>query len=199
MKKRNQLLSPIIDRRRWLVWVWLIFTVALAAWQFVFVVRLISEPQLLITDPDLASRFLRMVHYENYTLIASLIGGGIALFLLLRKEQQKAAAQQEFFATFTHEIKTAIAGIKLRAERIQSGSSKDLSPSFREDMVKDLNRLDLSLENSLFLAREKEDGLFTERISLSKSRATYAAVFFRRLFEKIYEFNNLRVSKSRNS
>lgn len=161
----KQFASPIIDRRRWLVWVWLIFTVALAAWQFLFVVRLISDPQLLLNDADLASRYLRMVRYENYTLIASLIGGGIALFLILRQEQRKAIAQQEFFATFTHEIKTAIAGIKLRAERIQSGNPKDLSPSFREDMVKDLNRLELSLENSLFLAREKEDGLFIQSIS----------------------------------
>lgn len=163
-RSTQQLTSPIIDRRRWLVWVWLIFTVALATWQFIFVVQLIGDPQLLINDPELARRYLRMVRLENYTLILSLIGGGIALFLLLRKEHQKAVAQQEFFATFTHEIKTSIAGIKLRAERIASGSTKDLSPSFREDMVKDLNRLELQLENSLFLARAEESSLYFEKI-----------------------------------
>ena len=153
------------DARRWLVWLWLIFTVALATWQFIFQLRIIENPELLLATGTEGKRYVRMVQYENITLILSLIGGGIALFLVLRRERSKSQALQEFFATFTHEIKTSLAAIKLRAESLQ-GPKKELGPWYREELLGDLNKLQIQLENSLFLARGEQDQLLTEKLSL---------------------------------
>lgn len=157
--------SPIIDKRRWMVWVWVLFTIALASWQFMFLVSLLSDPAALLSQTEESQRYLRMVYYENFTLILSLLLGGGALFILLRKEHQKALAQQEFFATFTHEIKTSIAGLKLRLERLQKENTKELSFQAREDLMNDLSKLEVQLENSLFLARGNEDQLLTEKLN----------------------------------
>jgi len=148
-----------------MVWVWVLFTIALATWQFVFVVRLLTTQAEFSPVTEQSQRYLKMVYYENFTLILSLLLGGGALFILLRKEHQKALAQQEFFATFTHEIKTSIAGLKLRLERLQKETTKELSFQAREDLVNDLSKLELQLENSLFLARGNEDQLLTEKLN----------------------------------
>lgn len=158
-------MRKIRDARRWLVWLWLIFTVALATWQFIFQTRIIGNPEILLSSDVEARRYIRMVTYENAALIFSLIGGGVALFLLLRRERSKSQALQEFFATFTHEIKTSLAAIKLRAESLQ-GPKKELGPWYREELLGDLNKLQIQLENSLFLARGEQDQLLTEKLSL---------------------------------
>jgi signal transduction histidine kinase len=152
--------------RKFLAWTWLVFTVALATWQFVFVSRLLANPEMLSSSEHGAQKFLRMVHYENLTLILSLILGGGSLLVLLRREKQKVVAQNQFFATFTHEIKTSLAAIKLRVETLQGADQKELSLWSREELLQQLTKLEIQLENSLHLAQGAKDPLFIEPIGL---------------------------------
>ncbi len=163
-------MKRIPDLRWSMVWGWLLFTLALAIWQFVFQMRLINNPSLLTSTDAGEKRFLRMVQYENVTLLLLLVAGGVGLFILLRQERLKSRVQSEFFATFTHEIKTSLGAIKLRAENLHNFKAgvpnKELGPWYREELLNDLNRIQLQLENSLFLAVGTEDQLVVEKLSL---------------------------------
>lgn len=156
----------VLDFKQFLIWLWLVFTVTLAAWQFTFQLRLVSDPSLVTGNNHESRRYLRMIQYENITLLIMLMAGGGALFVLLRRERQKSRAQNEFFATFTHEIKTSLGAIRLRTEALQSGRPREMGWYSSEELQGDLNRLQLQLENSLFLAQGKQDPFLIERLSL---------------------------------
>ena len=73
---------PLKDYRMWLIGIWLLFTVTLSSWQYVFVSRLFSQ----LSEQRLQgvfSHYLRMVRLESASLIRALVLGGIGLFVLL--------------------------------------------------------------------------------------------------------------------
>src|SRR6266853_703402 len=123
-----------------LVGLWVVFTVTLAGWWLVFGLRQLDLlNRLNLEGAADFHRHYQMLLWEGSILIISLIGGGLALFYYARREQRRHAQVEEFFAAFTHDAKTALTTL----------------------------RLQLQLENSLFLVNLTRGAFFLEPISLS--------------------------------
>src|SRR5882672_4109241 len=159
-------------KRNWvviaLVGLWVAFTVTLAGWWLIFGLRQLD----LINQSNLEGavqlhRHYQMLLWEGGILIVSLIGGGAALFYYARREQRRHARVEEFFAAFTHDAKTALTSLRLQAESLREDFA-DAGPNpLLERLLSDTLRLQLQLENSLFLVNLTRGAFFLEPINLS--------------------------------
>lgn len=149
--------------------VWLLTTVALAGWWMVFglhqlqrVAGLGAQPlpvQLLAAEVE---RQHRMLLSEGSTLIALLLIGGATLLYYIHTEIRRAQKIQEFFAAFTHDLKTSLASLRLQAESLEEDLQDSGQAKIARRLVKDTVRLELQLENSLLLASPDDSRLVLE-------------------------------------
>lgn len=149
-----------------LILFWLLFTVTFAVWWFMFSIDNIS----LLTElqPENVEHWLRqkrMVLWEGSAWLVLLVGGGVALVMLVQQEKMRVRRIREFFASFSHDVKTSLASLRVQAE-----SLKDEAPSspILDRLIGDTVRLQLQLENSLFLASQDDLSLYIERLRLSE-------------------------------
>src|SRR3989441_6966031 len=158
-------------KRNWiviaLVGLWVAFTVTLAGWWLIFGLRQLD----LINQSNLEGavqlhRHYQMLLWEGGILIASLIGGGLALFYYARREQKRHAQVEEFFAAFTHDAKTALASLRLQAESLREDFAQSEANPLLERLLSDTLRLQLQLENSLFLVNLPRGKFFPQLIRL---------------------------------
>jgi len=159
--KRRELIKMI------LIVIWLVFTVAFAVWWFFLSVSHIS--QLAELQPERLEhweRQKRMVIWEGSTWILLLALGGAALVVLVQREKLRAKGIREFFASFSHEVKTSLASLRVQAEALQDDLGQQSSPILNR-LVGDTVRLQLQLENSLFLASQDNLQLFVQSLRLS--------------------------------
>lgn len=150
-----------------LVGLWVVFTVTLAGWWLVFGLRQLDLIKRLSLQgaPDL-HRYYQMLMWEGGILIASLIGGGLALFYYAQREQKRHAQIEEFFAAFTHDAKTALASLRLQTEALREDFAAAGPNPLLDRLLSDTLRLQLQLENSLFMVNVKAGKLFFEPIKL---------------------------------
>jgi len=160
-RKRNRIVIALVG-------LWVVFTVTLAGWWLVFGLRQLNLlNQSKLEGAVQLHRHYQMLMWEGGVLIASLIAGGLALFYYARREQKRHAQVEEFFAAFTHDAKTALASLRLQAESLREDFA-DAGPSALLDrLLSDTLRLQLQLENSLFLVNLPRGTLFLEPIRLS--------------------------------
>ena len=151
-----------------LVGLWVVFTVTLAGWWLVFGLRQLDLIKRLSLQgaPDL-HRYYQMLMWEGGILIASLIGGGLALFYYARREQKRHAQIEEFFAAFTHDAKTSLASLRLQTEVLREDFANAGPSPLLDRLLSDTLRLQLQLENSLFMVNVRGGKLFFEPIKLS--------------------------------
>lgn len=147
--------------------VWLIFTLALASWWFIFGLRQADGPAVH-----------RMLVAEGTALIASLLVGGAALLYGIRREQARHNAIEEFFAAFTHDLRTSLASMRLQVESLDEDLQErgEQNPLLKR-LLSDSVRIQLQLDNSLFYANRKRGKLFIERVSLRKTVESIAREF----------------------
>lgn len=150
-----------------LVALWVVFTVTLAGWWLIFGLRQLD----LINQSNLEGavqfhRHYQMLLWEGGILIASLIGGGLALFYYAHREQKRHAQVEEFFAAFTHDAKTTLASLRLQAESLQEDYANSEPNPLLDRLLRDTLRLQLQLENSLFLVNLTRGKFFLEPIVL---------------------------------
>ena len=160
-RKRNRIVFALVG-------LWVVFTVTLAGWWLIFGLRQLD----LINQSNLENavqlhRHYQMLLWEGGILIASLIGGGLALFYYARREQKRHAQVEEFFAAFTHDAKTALASLRLQAESLREDFAASESNPLLERLLGDTLRLQLQLENSLFLVNLPRGNFFLEPIRVS--------------------------------
>src|ERR1051325_4844671 len=151
-----------------LVGVWVVFTVTLTAWWLIFGLRqleLINQSNL--ENAAQLNRHYQMLLWEGGILIASLIGGGLALLYYARREQKRHAQVEEFFAAFTHDAKTALASLRLQAESLREDFASSEANPLLDRLLSDTLRLQLQLENSLFLVNLPRGKFFLQPIRLS--------------------------------
>src|ERR1700737_3004770 len=103
-----------------------------------------------------------MLLWGGGILILSLIGGGLALFYYARREQKRHAQVEEFFAAFTHDAKTALASLRLQAESLREDFGNAEHSPLLDRLLGDTLRLQLQLENSLFLVNLTRGAFFLE-------------------------------------
>ena len=161
-------LKANVPRALFFVAAWILFTVALLGWWVSFVLRHFTR--LAALDPDaypMIATHQRMLVWEGSALVLLVVGGGIALLYYIWREPQRNQQLKQFFATFTHEIKTPIASIRLQAESLREDLKSSEEAKLTERLLKDTVRLEHQIENSLFLANLEEfDTLHMEHLSL---------------------------------
>lgn len=146
--------------------VWLVFTVSLVVWWIYFgisqVNRLISIEHSLAED---LVRYQKMLLWEGIAMIISIVFGAGAIFYYIYREMRASKRLQLFFTTLTHEIKTPLAGLKLKAEVLMEELKSNKDQQLVQKILGDVGRLNLQLENSLFLAQQ--GSAFVETVPLS--------------------------------
>ncbi len=159
--KRNRIIIALVG-------LWVVFTVTLAGWWLVFGLRqldLIKQSKLEAANK--LQQHYQMLMWEGGILIASLIGGGLALFYYAHREQKRHAQVEEFFAAFTHDAKTSLASLRLQAESLREDFVGAEHNPLLDRLLSDTLRLQLQLENSLFLVNLPRGKFFFEPIKLS--------------------------------
>lgn len=131
---------------------WLVFTMSLASWW-------------LMVGLTVAGRH-RMFLWEGGTFIVVLLGGGIAILIAIHREDRRRQALEMFFMSFTHDLKTSLASVQLQAEGLREDHAG--SPETRgqiDRLLADVVRLQIQLENSLFVA-QPDGRLLTEHLDV---------------------------------
>src|ERR1051325_8057276 len=151
-----------------LVALWVTFTVTLAVWWLIFGLRQLDLlTQFHVEQYDQLQRHYQMLLWEGGILIASLVGGGLALFYYARREQKRHRQVEAFFAAFTHDAKTALASLRLQAESLKEELGATPNPLL-DRLLQDTLRLQLQLENSLFLVNLPTGRLLNQPVRIGQ-------------------------------
>jgi len=150
-----------------LIAAWLLFTVTFALWWFKFSTENISllaqlEPERM----EHWARQRRMVLWEGASWVVLLVLGGLALIALVERERLRGKRIKEFFASFSHEVKTSLASLRIQAEALKE--SGEQSGPILERLIGDTVRLQVQLENSLFLASQDNLQIYIQSLSLNE-------------------------------
>jgi len=159
--------------------IWLVFTISLASWWMIFGLR---QADTLRQVDQARSQKLAKVHHmllwEGGALIASLAGGGAALLYGIHRERRRHGAVEEFFAAFTHELRTSLTSLRLQVESLQEDfHEKGEQNVLLDRLLKDSVRLQLQLDNSLFYANRHKGKLYIERLALRRTIESIAVEF----------------------
>jgi signal transduction histidine kinase len=141
--------------------IWFVFTVSLSGWWVIFGLQQIDNLMELKHDGiDILVRHQKMLLWEGGALFVSLVLGGSALAYFMVRERRQSEQVQRFLATFTHELKTPLASLRLQAESLQdSRGSPEHSQALLQRLVADTARLTLQLNNCLFVADATSKGI----------------------------------------
>ena len=121
----------------------------------------------------------RMIVWEGIFLLGVVFAGGLALILLSYRDYQRHERLRVFFSTFSHDLKTSLSILRLKTDLLLeqiAEESTDLDPSLIETLTNDISRIDLQLENSLWLSRG-EPQLQIRPVRISKSVAELRSEF----------------------
>lgn len=144
---------------------WLIFTLSLVCWWFIFVLENFGQDA-----GENLSRQHRMLFYEGFTLVLTVVIGGIVMTWLSYRDDQRHQKVKLFFANFSHDIKTSITRLRLQAdilrEKFEGDQSLKNNKGFQR-LLRDINQLDLQLENSLFFSHADETKFYIEQLDLA--------------------------------
>jgi signal transduction histidine kinase len=142
---------------------WFLFTFAMVAWWWVFSLQQLDLMASEVPREKYES-LRRMLLWEGPILLAFILGGGSALLTLTNRERRRSLQLRMFFSNFSHDLKTSISRLRLRTELLAENSR---SPELQQ-LIQEASRLDLQLENSLWVAKGEEQSLSSQQISLSE-------------------------------
>lgn len=147
-----------IDIKTLLATIWLLFTLSLVIWWWIFVLTESSRIQ---------DSTYRMIIMEGTVLIMSILLGGIFLVLFTYRDFKRHESLKLFFSNFSHDIKNSIARLRLQAEILQEESDQSQNQVLIR-LVSDINRLELQLENSLIFANLENKKTSIDSVKLSE-------------------------------
>lgn len=151
---------------------WLVFTVSLASWWLAVGLQQAS----LGADTARAGELRRMFVSEGIVFIGLLVAGGVALLIAIFLERRRQRDVEHFFMTFTHDLKTSLASLLLQAESLREDLTSAAGNPNLDRLTKDARRLQLQLENSLYIA-QPDGRLLMERVPLQRELARMADHF----------------------
>jgi signal transduction histidine kinase len=155
--------------------IWLVFTLTLSGWWLIFGLKQIDLiSHLQNAEGSLILRQHRMLVLEGSVLLGLLLGGGVALAYYIIVETRRASQIQRFFAAFTHDLKTSLASLRLQGEALSEDLKDSEHRGLLRRLIKDQVRLELQLENSLFISNTENSKLYLEKISLAEALSSLA-------------------------
>lgn len=142
---------------------WLIFTFSMVSWWWIFSLR-----QLDILASEIAEekygRLRWMLFWEGSFLLAFIFVGGTALLVLTSRERSRNLRLRLFFSNFSHDLKTSLSRLRIRTEVLAQSTNSVAA----QELLEEASRLDLQLENSLWMARGEEQNLHLRELSLGE-------------------------------
>jgi signal transduction histidine kinase len=111
---------------------------------------------------------------EGATFFVVIAAGGLALVVAIRREHARRHSLETFFMSFTHDLKTALASVQLQAEGLREDWPETTRPAGLDRLLADTVRLQIQLENSLFVA-QPDGRLLAERIDVGRAIDRLAA------------------------
>ncbi len=142
--------------------VWFLFTFSMVFWWWIFSLHqldLMSE----VVDAAKYTSVRRMLLWEGAVLVSAVFFGGLMLVVLTYRERRRNEQLRNFFSNYSHDLKTSLTRLRLRTEVL---AEKNPSAQFQK-LLEETSRLDLQLENSLWLARIDSQKLSLEKIKIS--------------------------------
>jgi signal transduction histidine kinase len=134
---------------------WVLVTVSLASWW-------------LALGLSMTTRFHRMFIWEGAAFIALLVAGGAVIVLAIQREQRRRRALDTFFMSFTHDLKTSLTSLQLHAESLGEDWPSGVDRRTLDRLLADTIRLQIQLENSLFVA-QPDGRLLQERVDARRA------------------------------
>lgn len=145
---------------------WLLFTLSFAIWWMIMGLNQIEQIQALLQEQTLElDRQRRILIWEGASWMILLVAGGVSLIALLIREDHRSANLRNFFAHFSHDLKTSITSLRLQAESLAEDFAHQEHPALPR-LLKDTARLQLQLENSLLLSSNEAQKTFFEEIEM---------------------------------
>lgn len=145
------------------VLLWILFTTSMIGWWWFYGIEQISMP---LESLDLDKR-RRMLFWEGSFFLLAQVLGGIMMFYLMKREETKHKSIRNFFAGFSHDLKTSISRLRLQSE-VLSEDEKFKNNKQIVRLVKSINQLDLQLENSLWMSQLESIKTLKENFPISK-------------------------------
>lgn len=140
----------------WLAAAWTLFVVGLASWWMMFSLRLVEQFSVVYPGHvDEIRRHKLMLMSEGSILVVALVAGGVALLVYMIRERAALSSVRDFFVTYTHDLKTALASLRLQTESLYEDLKDQPQKSLLIRLMQDVARLEVQLENSLLLADPK--------------------------------------------
>lgn len=145
------------------IFIWMLFTTSMIGWWWFYGIDQLSVP--LESFEYLKRR--RMLLWEgSFFLIAQLIGGFL-MYYFMKQEDIKNTSIQHFFAGFSHDLKTSISRLRLQSDVLgEDEKFKNNKQILR--LIKNINQLDLQLENSLWMSQLGAIKTLKESFPISK-------------------------------
>jgi signal transduction histidine kinase len=111
-------------------------------WWIIFFITNISD--------DKGNRYTRMIITEGGFFIVLIFLGLAIIYRILRHEIALKQQFKDFFSSFSHELKTPIASVKLQLETMQAHTlEEEQRRKLLGNMLEDMEKLELSLDNIL--------------------------------------------------
>lgn len=141
--------------------IWLGLTGTMILWWMYFAVGLLEK------SPFHEPRHRQMLYSEGATLLILLLLGGATLIYLILHENKRRDLLSQFFSAFSHDIKTSLASLRLQVEGLREETLPTTANKTLSRLLGDTSRLQLQVENSLYLGRERKPTLFIEDIEMA--------------------------------
>lgn len=109
-------------------------------------------------------RMRRMFFWEGGFLLGILTLGGVVLVYLTFHHQARHERLKTFFSIFAHDLKTSMSRLRLQADLLEEKSA-GRDPRLAA-ILKDIRRLDLQLENSLWMSQLESGPLLLQKTRL---------------------------------
>ncbi len=146
---------------RWvfgIILAWLIFVMSLAGWWLYFGITTLSQAAGYGLPSEM-HRHQRMLFTEGMVLMVSLLVGGIALFYFTYSTYREKSVKEIFFASFTHDLKTALFRLQLEVEKM--GDQPEA-----QTILGHTRKMQINLENSLDATVGGSKRLYIEKVDL---------------------------------
>lgn len=135
----------------WFALAWLLITLSLVTWWWIHG----------MTHPGVEAKVQHMLYWEGIFLLPIVFFGGSVLVYLTYHHQRRSDRLQDFFSIFAHDLKTSMSRMRLQGELLEeSGGASDPKVT---SILKDIQRLDLQLENSLWMAQIESGPLLIQK------------------------------------
>ena len=162
-----------------LVIAWLVFTLSLTGWWVAFGLKQLDL--LILLQHDRTSelvRYQKMLLWEGGALVFVVLMGAVGLLAALYREMRASKRTNEFFAAFTHEIRTPLAAMQLQAEviserleKVQDDGGAGPVLGIQELLLRfqrETTRLARQLENALALVESDGQRWYCEDLDLAE-------------------------------